>query len=87
MGIVRLPVGKQALVDADRIRIEQAAETTFELTASALCVGADEGESVSIGDAPTFESVEKAEVAGFVWAANVRVQGLFISLGTLAQPL
>ena len=87
MEIVRLPVGKQAPVDTDCIRIEQAAEAMFKLTASALCVGADDGESVSIVDGPTFESAEKAEAAGLVWAANVGVERLFISMGTLAQPL
>lgn len=87
MHIVRLSVGQQAPVDADCIRIEQAAEAVFKLTASALCVDADEGESVSIVDAPTYESAEKAEAAGLVWAAAVCVERLFVSTGTLAQPL
>jgi hypothetical protein len=87
MQVVRLPVGEQAPVEADCIRIEQAAEAVFKLTASALCVDADEGESVSIVDGPTFESAEKAEAAGLVWAANVGVERLFVSSGTLAQPL
>jgi hypothetical protein len=87
MEVVRLPVGKQAPIDADCIRIEQTAEAMFKLTASALCVGADEGESVSIVDGPTFESAEEAEAAGLAWAANVGVERLFVSMGTLAQPL
>ena len=87
MEVVRLPVGKQAPVEADCIRIEQADDAMFKLTASALCVGADDGASVSIVDAPTFESLEKAEAAGLAWAANVGVERLFVSTGTIAQPL
>ncbi len=87
MKVVRLPVGEQAPVDADCIRIEQADEAVFKLTASALCVDAVEGESVSIVDSPKFETAEKAEAAGLVWAANVGVEKLFVSTGTLAQPL
>ena len=87
MEIVRLPIGEQAPVDADCIRVEQTAEAVFRLTASALCVDADEGESVSVVNAPTFESAEKAEAAGLVWAANVGVERLFVSTGTVAQPL
>lgn len=87
MEVVRLPVGKQGPVDTDCIRIEQTAEAEFRLTASALCVGADEGESVSIVDGPTFESAEKAEAAGLVWAENVGVERLIVSTGTLDQPL
>jgi len=43
MDIVKLPVGKQAAIDADCIRIEQTAEAMFKLTAlpcvSALMMG------------------------------------------------
>jgi hypothetical protein len=88
MDIVKLPVGKQAAVDADCIRIEQTAEAMFKLTASALCVRADDdGESVSIVDGPTFASAEEAEAAGLTWAANVGVERLIVSTGTLEQPL
>ncbi|MEG3088303.1 hypothetical protein [Sphingomonas sp. PB4P5] len=87
MEVVRLPVGKQAPVDADCIRIEQAAEATFKLTASALCVNTDDAESVSIVDGPTFESAEKAETAGLIWAENVGVERLTVAVGTLEQPL
>ncbi|QNE32528.1 hypothetical protein F1C10_11605 [Sphingomonas sp. NBWT7] len=87
MEIVRLPVGEQASVDVDCIRIEQTAEAIFKLTASALCVGTDDGESVTIVDAPAYENAEEAEAAGLVWAARVGVERLFVSTGTLAQPL
>jgi hypothetical protein len=87
MDVVKLPVGKQAPVDADCIRIEQTAEAMFKLTASALCVGADDAESVSIVDGPIFASVEDAEAAGLTWAENVGVERLIISTGTLEQPL
>lgn len=87
MEVVRLPVGQQAPVDADCIRIEQAADAIFKLTASALCQGAYDGESVSIVDGPTFESAKKAEEAGLVWASEVGVERLFVSAGTLAKPL
>jgi hypothetical protein len=87
MDVVKLPVGKQAPVDADCIRIEQTAEAIFKLTASALCVGADDGESVSIVDGPTFQSVEEAEAAGVTWAVDVGVEQLIVSTGTLEHPL
>jgi hypothetical protein len=87
MEVVRLPVGEQAPVDADCLRIEQVSEFSFKLTASALCGGADEGESVSIVDAPMFQSLPEAEAAGLAWAEDVGVQQLFISTGTLTQPL
>jgi hypothetical protein len=87
MEVERLPVGKQAPVDADCIRIEQAAEATFKLTASALCVNTDDDDSVSIVGTQLFESAEKAEAAGLLWAANVGVERLIVSTGTLAHPL
>jgi hypothetical protein len=87
MDVVKLPVGKQAPVDADCIRIEQTAEAIFKLTASALCVDADDAESVSIVDGPTFQSAEEAEAAGLTWAADVGVERLIVSNGTLEQPL
>jgi hypothetical protein len=87
MEVVRLPVGEQAPVEADCIRIEQTAKAVFKLTGSALCRNADEAESVSIIDAPRFENSAKAEAAGLEWAANVGVERLFVSTGTLTQPL
>jgi hypothetical protein len=87
MEIVRLPVGQQAPVDADCIRIEELPGSTFKLTASALCVGSDDGDSVSIVDGAAFESVEQAETAGTAWATSVGVERLFVSTGTLVQPL
>ena len=87
MEIVRLPFGKQASVDADCIRIEEQPGGTDKLTASALCVGAEDGESVSVVDGPVFASLEQAESAGVAWAANVGVKRLFVSTGTLARPL
>ena len=87
MEIVRLPVGEQAPVDADCIRIEELTGSTFKLTASALCVGSDDGDSVSIVDGPVFESFEEAEATGTAWATNVGVERLFVSRGTLEQPL
>ncbi len=87
MEIVRLPLGEQAPVDADCIRIEQLTGSTFKLTATALCVGSDDGDSVSIVDGLVFESFEQAEAAGTAWATNVGVECLFVSTGTLEQPL
>ena len=88
MEIVRLPIGEQASVDADCIRIEEQASGTYRLTASALCAASDEGESVSIvGDGLEFETVEQAEATGVAWAAEVGVEQLFVSTGTCAQPL
>ena len=87
MEIVRLPVGEQAPVDADCIRIEELTGSTFKLTASALCVGSDDGDSVSILDGLEVASVEEAEAAGITWAADVGVKRLFISMGTSKRPL
>lgn len=87
MEIVRLPVGEQASIDADCIRVEQQPGDTYKLTATAMCVGVDDGESVSLVGGPIFESVEQAEEAGITWAENVGVERLFISTGTLTQPL
>lgn len=87
MDIVRLPVGKQAPVDADCIRIEQTTEATFELTGSALCIGAEDRESVSIVGGPAFETAEQAEAAGLAWAATVGVERLILITATLEQPL
>lgn len=87
MEIVRLPLGEQASVDTDCIRIEEQPGATYKLTASALCVRADDGESVSIVGGPVFETFEKAEAAGVAWATNVGVERLFVSTATLARPL
>jgi len=85
--VVRLSVGKQAPIDADCIRIEQSADMIFNLTRSALCIGADDAESVSIVGGPTFGSAEKAEEAGLIWASNVRAEQLIVIAATLEHPL
>jgi hypothetical protein len=88
MEIIKLPVGKQASVDADCIRIEEQPSGNYRLTATALCAAADEGESVSIvGDGLEFETVEQAEATGVARAAEVGVEQLFVSTGTCANPL
>jgi hypothetical protein len=87
MEIVRLPVGEQASLDADCIRIEEQASGTYKLTASAMCKGADDGESVSIVGGLEFASMEEAEATGTAWAADVGVDCLVISTGTRAHPL
>ena len=87
MDIVRLPVGEPAPVDVDCIRIEEQADASFRLTASALCTDADESDSVSIIGAPTFATAAKAESAGIAWAAKVGVERLHVTVGTLEQPL
>jgi hypothetical protein len=87
MEIVRLPVGKQASVDVDCVRIEEQPGATYKLTGSALCVGGDEGESVSMVGGPLFATMDEAELAGMVWAENVGVERLCVSTGTLAHPL
>ena len=87
MDIVRLPLGEQAAVDADCIRIEEQPGETYKLTTSALCAGADDGESASIVGGPVFGTIEQAEAAGLAWAAKVGVERLFVSTGTLARPL
>jgi hypothetical protein len=87
MEVIRLPVGEQASVDVDCIRLEELAGSTYKLTGTALCVGSDDGDSVSIVDGPVFETIEQAEAAGMAWATDVGVERLFVSTGTLGQPL
>ena len=87
MEIVKLPLGKQASVDADCIRIEELPTGSYQLTASAMCTGPDEGESVSIVDGLVFENFEQAEATGLAWAANIGVERLFVSTGCQAHPL
>lgn len=87
MEIVRLPLGKQAPVDVDCIRIEEQGDGTYKLTASALCSEADGDESVSVVGTPLFATVEEAEATGLAWAGNVGVDRLFVSTGTQAHPL
>lgn len=87
MEIVRLPVGKQAPVDTDCIRIEAQSAGTYKLTSSALCTEADGGDSVSVISTQLFDTAEEAEQVGTAWAANIGVDRLFVSTGTLASPL
>lgn len=87
MEIIRLPLGKQASVEADCIRIEEQPAGTYKLTATAMCIGADDGESVSIVDGLEYDTFEQAESTGLAWAANVGVERLFVSTGSQAHPL
>lgn len=87
MEIVRLPVGKQAPVDTDCIRIEEQSAGSYKLTASALCTEADGDESVSLVETQLFESAEEAEAVGLAWATSIGVERLFVALGTLDHPL
>lgn len=84
MEIVRLPVGMQASVDDDCIRIEEISEGKYKLSASALCSDADENDSVSISGTQLFATLEEAEANGFGWAESVGVKRLFVSVGTQA---
>jgi hypothetical protein len=86
MELVELPVGKQAAVDADCIRIEQQQDRSFTLTGSALCTGEDEGESVSLVGDMNFETVEQAKQSGLAWAETIGVDRLYVGTGTLEQP-
>jgi hypothetical protein len=87
MEIIRLPVGEQASVDDDCLRIEEQADSSYRLTASALCAETDDAESASIVGAPSFRSLEEAEAAGVTWAATVGVERLVVTSGTLERPL
>lgn len=87
MEITRLPVGEVAPPDADCIRIEEGPNGVFKMTASALCNGQDDGESVSIIDWPPFATAQQAEEAGLAWANEVGAEHLYVSVGTLHRPL
>lgn len=85
--MIRLPIGDQAPVDVDCLRIEEQSDGSFKLTASALCFGLDDRESVSIVGGPIFPVAAQAEGAGLAWAESVGVDTLYISTGTIEQPL
>jgi hypothetical protein len=87
MELIKLPVGAQADVDTDCIRIEQLGAGSFRLTGSALCQQEDEGASVSLMNGMTYATPNEAEAAGLAWAQSVGVERLFISTGTLGRPL
>jgi hypothetical protein len=87
MEIVRLPLGKQASVEDDCIRLEQQPDARWRLTATALCRQEDEAESASIVGGALFDTAEQAEQAGVAWAEDVGVERLAISTGTMSQPL
>jgi hypothetical protein len=87
MQTTRLPLGKQAPVEADCLRIEELADGRYKLTGSALCAEPEGGESVSIVGGPTFDSADAAEAAGRAWAESVGVEHLCVSVGTLSTPL
>ena len=74
MEIIRLPVGEQASTDADCLRIEEQPDAGYKLTASAICIGADDGESVSIVGGPTFADAAKPRLPGSpgrrTWGSN-----------------
>lgn len=87
MEIVKLPVGKQAPVDADCIRIEEQAPGAYKLSGSALCTAVDEDDSVTLVDTQLFGSAGEAEEVGTAWAASIGVDRLYVSMGTLDCPL
>jgi hypothetical protein len=87
MEITRLPVGDVAPSDKDCVRIEQQPDGAYKMTASALCTGTDDNESVSIVDGLPFASVQQAEDAGLAWANDVGAEQLYIAVGTLERPL
>lgn len=87
MEVVRLPLGDQAGLDDDCIRLEERPDGTWSLTGTALCSGQDEGESVSIVGGPTFVTKAEAEAVGLAWAGDVGVSRLVISCGTSEHPL
>ena len=87
MEITRLPVGDVPPSDTDCVRIEQEPDGTYKMTASALCAGRDDNESVSIVDGLPFATVQQAEEAGVAWANDVGAEQLYISVGTLERPL
>lgn len=87
MEIVRLPLGKQAAVDADCIRIEEQSDGTYRLTGSGLCSEPEEDESVSLVGTRLFATREEAEATGLAWAQDVGVTQLFVSVGTRDHPL
>lgn len=87
MDLIRLPVGEQADVDTDCIRVEELDDGACRLTGTALCTDVDEGTSVSLMDGLSYATPGEAEAAGIAWAQSVGVEQLYISTGTLEQPL
>ncbi|VWX55158.1 hypothetical protein [Novosphingobium sp. 9U] len=87
MEIIRLPIGKQAPVDVDCIRIEEQPGGNYKLTASALCSQDNDDESVSVIDTQLFATAQEAEATGVAWAEDIGVSRLFVGTGTLDHPL
>lgn len=87
MELTRLPVGQQAAVDTDCIRIEELEDGSHRLTGTALCMKEDEGASVSLMNGLTYPTPGEAEEVGLVWAESAGVEWLHISVGTREKPL
>lgn len=87
MELIKLPIGLQADVDVDCIRVEEIEAGSFQLTGTALCVAEDEGASVSLMNGLTYGTFDEAQAAGLAWAESVGVERLFISTGTREHPL
>ena len=77
MELVRLAVGEQAPIDADCISIDPRPGGKVNLTGSIL-VG--EESMALIGD-ELYDTAEQAEAAGTAWAADNRVQRLYVATG------
>ena len=88
MEIIKLSRGEMAAEDTDCIKINELADGTFSLVASALVRGeggADESAALVSGDPyPTFDA---AEAAGLAWASAQGVVKIFVETGGSAEPI
>ena len=89
MEIIRLAPGEPAGPDTDCIKINEIADGTFTLVASALmaCGDGESEESVALVSSDPYPSFQAAEEAGLAWAASNCVETLYIETGGGAEPV
>ncbi|MES2338746.1 MAG: hypothetical protein V4537_11685 [Pseudomonadota bacterium] len=83
MHIIRLALGELAPADTDCIKINETADGTFSLVASAMmdCGDSDSMESVALVGSDPYPSFEDAEAAGLAWADAHCVATIYIETG------
>jgi hypothetical protein len=89
MEIIKLEPGALAADDTDCIKINETADGSFSLVASALmdCGDGDNPEPVALVSSEPYPSYEDAEAAGLAWAEGHCVAKIFIETGGDQEPV
>lgn len=89
MEIIKLAPGTMAPDETDCIKINETAEGTFTLVASALmaCGEGDDPESVALVGSDPYPSYRAAEDAGLAWAEAHCVATIYIETGGEPEPV